>query len=254
MRYEPCPNPILASKGCRNGNAGSDHWRQGRRLSGEPSHRHAAKDHDAEQKPVDDERPARKVFQHFHQAPDREEGRNGGYGDTKRAAPTRRARADGSCGVPTIPSTRPARSPAGPSRKDSRAASSRLKPSISAAVKVEPERETPGMSAPVWARPTMSASAMRRLVNGAPNAAPKFRRSTSSAPITRQVQPMTLTARSGELQVLRSLASVRPGNSDRDGGKDDPQRKLERAVAELSADGGGDRIDGQDPARPSRNS
>ncbi len=48
-----------------------------------------------------------------------------------------------------------------PIRKEKRAASSRLRPRNSAAVSVEPERETPGISAPTWAMPTtMKKSSM----------------------------------------------------------------------------------------------
>src|SRR5580704_11781744 len=45
-----------------------------------------------------------------------------------------------------------------PSRKENRAASSRLKPRKSAAVNVEPERDTPGISAPTCAIPTTRQS------------------------------------------------------------------------------------------------
>lgn len=43
-------------------------------------------------------------------------------------------------------------------RKEKRAASTRLRPRKSAAVSVEPERDTPGTKAPTCAIPTVSAS------------------------------------------------------------------------------------------------
>ena len=56
-------------------------------------------------------------------------------------------------------SFKPARAMAGsPSRKENRAASSRLKPRKSAAVNVEPERDTPGINAPTCAIPTTRQS------------------------------------------------------------------------------------------------
>lgn len=104
----------------------------------------------------------------------------------------------------------PARAMAGrPSRNEKRAASSRLKLRNKAAVKVEPERETPGINAPTWARPTIRASRRRiwsmsrrcRQLNSAP---------ASSTAITRHDTPITISPRSGELQVLSSGDSATP--------------------------------------------
>ncbi len=107
-------------------------------------------------------------------------------------------------------SLKPASAIAGsPSRNEKRAASSRLKPSQSAAVRVEPERDTPGISAPICAMPTVIASASDT------SSMVREWRARSSAiasrtAITMQAQPITLRLRSGELQVFNTPASAKP--------------------------------------------
>ena len=107
----------------------------------------------------------------------------------------------------------PARAVAGtPSKNENRAASLRLKPSASAAVRVDPDRETPGMRAPTCASPTSSAS-----TNDAFSTLRRWRASISVRPIktaiAMQAQPITGNARRGELQVLRLSDSRIPAST-----------------------------------------
>ncbi len=96
----------------------------------------------------------------------------------------------------------PARAIAGmPNKKEKRAASSRLKFRNNAAVSVEPERDTPGIKAPIWAMPTINASRKR--------ISPTLRwcRQVSSEiamrlAITMHEAPMTLRLLSGESHAL----------------------------------------------------
>src|SRR5690625_6099968 len=67
----------------------------------------------------------------------------------------------GTCSTPMsfTPSSKPLRKITGTdNRKEKRAASDRLKPSSSPAVRVAPEREVPGISAITWKQPMISAS------------------------------------------------------------------------------------------------
>src|SRR6266704_3118437 len=127
-----------------------------RRSSDEPASCHAGEQDDAQQGAVDHERPGSEPLQNPHQAPNGEECRDRRDHEAKRE--------DG----PAVriewalwsshSSFSPAKAMAGsPRRNEKRAASSRWNPSASAAVSVEPERETPGISAPTWATPTSSA-------------------------------------------------------------------------------------------------
>ena len=105
---------------------------------------------------------------------------------------------------------KPANAIAGnPSRNEKRAASSLLNPSARAAVKVEPERDTPGISAPICAIPTSIASTSDTSLT-----VRRCRARTSAMArriaMATQAQPITPRPRSGEGQAFNTPASAKP--------------------------------------------
>ena len=107
-------------------------------------------------------------------------------------------------------SFKPARAMAGkPSRKENRAASSRLKFRNSAAVNVEPERDTPGINAPICATPTIKAS-RRRIWLTSRVCRARSSATASSTAITTQEMPITISPRKGELHAFKVDDNARP--------------------------------------------
>jgi len=84
-----------------------------------------------------------------------------------------------------------------------------LKLRNSAAVSVEPERETPGIKAPICAIPTINAS-RRRISLTSRVCRARSSAAASNTAITTQAMPITINPRSGELQAFKVDDNARP--------------------------------------------
>ena len=116
------------------------------------------------------------------------------------AIPTSRGRAPPANGSAkaSFSSTKPAMVMAGmPSRNEKRAASERFQPSSRAAVRVLPERDTPGTRARAWAKPTSQPS-RTRTASSPRRRAPSCSAKPNSSAITIDTTPIEVRLRRGE--------------------------------------------------------